>query len=239
VLAAARENSSAYDKSLPDFICTQVTRRFEDPSGLEFWQLVDVLTARLSYFEGKEDYKLVLVNNHVVNVDYERVGGTTTRGEFGTLLKKLFDPKTSARFDWERWATLRGRRMHVYSYRVAQPRSEFSISYERDSVIVPYQGSIHVDNVTHQVMRLTIDVPQTPPGFPILNVAMVLDYDYADIAGQKYLLPLRAVARSRTGKMLNRNETEFRLYRKFAAEATVTFTPEALPDEQTQEQPPK
>jgi hypothetical protein len=239
VLQEARANSEAYDKSLPDFICTQVTRRYEDPSGLEFWRLADTLTARLSYFEGKEDYKLVLVNNHMVTFDYERVGGTTTRGEFGTLLKKLFDPKSHTRFEWTRWATLRGKRMHVYAYRIAQPNSDFSIAYEHESMKPGYQGTIFVDHATRQIARLTIDVPETAPGFPIQSVAMVLDYDYADIAGQKYLLPLKAVARSRTGKMLAKNETEFRLYRKFAAEATVTFTPDALPDEQTQEQPPK
>jgi hypothetical protein len=129
--------------------------------------------------------------------------------------------------------------MHVYRYRIAQPDSDFSIAYEHDSVKVAYQGAIFVDAATKQVARITIDVPETPQGFPIQNVAMVLDYDYADIGGQRYLLPLRASARSRTGKSLTKNETEFRLYRKFTAEATVTFTPDALPEEQTQEQPPR
>jgi hypothetical protein len=241
VLAEARENSINYDKSLPDFICTQVTRRFEDPTGLEFWRAVDTLTARLSYFEGKEDYKLVLVNSHPItnNIAYEQVGGTTTRGEFGTWLKKLFGPKASAAFQWERWATLRGKRTHVFSYRVARRNSEFSISYDGHSVIAGYEGLLYIDRDSLMVTRHTIDAVDVPSDFPIRQVNTVLDYDYVEIAGGRYLLPLRAVARSRTGKALVRNETEFRLYRKFAAEATVTFTPEPLPEEQTQEQPPK
>ncbi len=43
----------------------------------------------------------------------------------------------------------------------------------------------------------------------------------------------------RQGKFLVKNEVKFRMYRKFAAEATVTFdTPEPLPEEKTKEQPP-
>ncbi len=44
----------------------------------------------------------------------------------------------------------------------------------------------------------------------------------------------------REGRYLSKNEVEFRLYRKFGAEATITFdTPDALPDDKTKEQPAK
>jgi hypothetical protein len=33
-------------RELPDFICTQVTRRYVDPTGLEFWRRQDVITER-------------------------------------------------------------------------------------------------------------------------------------------------------------------------------------------------
>jgi hypothetical protein len=56
VLDAAREYALDYSKKLPNFICTQVTRRYEDPSGLEFWQSQDTVVEKLSFFEQKEDY---------------------------------------------------------------------------------------------------------------------------------------------------------------------------------------
>jgi hypothetical protein len=40
----------------------------------------------------------------------------------------------------------------------------------------------------------------------------------------------------RAGKLLVKNETEFRNYNRFGAEATITFTPEPIPDEQLKEQ---
>jgi len=84
LLDEVREYALNYTKSLPDFICTQVTRRYYDPTGLEFWHTHDVLTARLSYFEQKEDYKLVLINNRVTDLPYDALGGASSKGEFGT-----------------------------------------------------------------------------------------------------------------------------------------------------------
>lgn len=241
VLQEVREYAENYTKSLPDFICTQVTRRYVDPSGLEFWQMQDTLTARLSYFDQKEDYKLILVNNTMTSQSYESLGGATSTGEFGSLLRELFAKSSQARFRWERWATLRGRRTHVFAYRVAQPNSQWRIDYERRmQIIAGYHGLLYVDKDTNTVVRVTLIAEDIPPSFPITEASTVLDYDFTKISDREYLLPLRAVVRMRSGKLLTRNAVEFRMYRKFAAEATITFdTPEPLPEDQVQEQPPK
>jgi hypothetical protein len=54
------------------------------------------------------------------------------------------------------------------------------------------------------------------------------------------MLPLKAVVRMRHDRYLTKNEIEFRLYRKFSAEAEIKFdtiTPDPLPEDK--EQPPK
>ena len=44
----------------------------------------------------------------------------------------------------------------------------------------------------------------------------------------------------RAGKFLSKNEVEFRMYRKFGAEAIIKFeTPEPLPPDKINEQPVK
>jgi hypothetical protein len=241
VIEQARDYALNYTKSLPDFLCTQVTRRYVDPNGMEFWAPEDVLTARLTYFEHKEDYKLVLVNDRAVHdVRPESVGGTTSAGEFGSMMAELFAPETQTAFHWERWATLRGRRTHVYSYRVEQPRSRWHVTYERTEDTVPgYHGRVYVDRDLLAVTRITL-VAELPAGFPVQEAQTTLDYDFATISGREYLLPLKAVVRLRHGKFLSKNEVEFRLYRKFTAEASITFdTPDALPADKTKEEPPK
>jgi hypothetical protein len=252
IIAEVREYALNYTKTLPDFICTQVTRRYiaatpggrygghsgDDPS----WQLQDTLTLRLSYFEQKEDYKLVLVNNTVTQEDYRKLGGATSTGEFGSLLKDIFEQDTEARFEWDHWATLRGRRALAFAYHVAQPRSHWMLDFERQQHIFPaYSGLVYVDKDTHQVLRVTLVSENIPADFPIRQAETVLDYDYQTISDHPFLLPLRAENRMRTSDVLTRLDIEFRLYRKFSTESEIKYdTPDQLPEDQTKEQaPPK
>jgi hypothetical protein len=241
LLEEVREYALHYTKRLPDFICLQVIRRYADPSGLEFWQKHDEVTVRLSFFEQKEDYKVVLVNSRPSDIAYQNLDGATSTGEFGTMLKEIFELKTKADFAWLRWATLRGKRAHVIAYRVGQANSEWRISYQRSLDYVPgYKGLIYVDSDTGMVMKVTLEAEGIPPSFPIQQASQTLDYDYIDIAGQPFMLPLRSEMRMRESKLLAKNEVEFRMYRKFGAEAVITFdTPAPLSEEQTKEQPVK
>jgi hypothetical protein len=236
-----REYANNYTKQLPDFICAQVTRRYIDPSGLEFWQRMDMVTTRLTFFEQKEDYKVVMVNSTPTDIDYDRLGGATSAGEFGSMMREVFEDSTRAEFRWSRWATLRGRRNHVVEYRVAQPNSKWRISWQRTKEYVPgYRGLIYADNDTGMVTRITLTAEGIPPSFPIQEASTVLDYDFVKISDIEFLLPLKSVVRMREGRLLIKNETEFRMYRKFGAEAVITFDtePEPLPEEATTEQPP-
>jgi hypothetical protein len=240
VLAKARENALNYDKQLPDFICTQVTRRYIDPAGLEFWQKQDTITERLSYNGGHEDYQVVLVNDHPVqNVKHEQLGGATSSGEFGSMLREIFEPGTEAEFNWERWATLRGKRMHVFSYRVRQDRSKYRIVYRGVSEIVAaYRGLVYIDRDTMMVMRIRLEAENLPPTFPIQGVNVDLNYDSIEISERKFILPLKSELRSREGRLLVKNEVEFHRYRKFGVDVNISFdTPEPIPDEKTKEEP--
>jgi hypothetical protein len=241
-LDQAREYALNYTKQLPNFICTQVTRRFVDPSGLEFWQKADVVTAKLSYFEQKEDYKVVMVNSQPVDAGIHDVGGATSAGEFGTMLREVFEPESKARFEWTRWTTLRGRRHHVFGFRVEQGNSKRSVTYEKtQSVVTAYKGSVFVDADTQMVSRIKVE-QEMPPTFPVQQASVELDYDLVDIAGgaDKFMLPLKHTMRMRMAKTLVKNEAEFRMYRKFGADTSITFeTPEPLPEEKLSEQAPK
>jgi hypothetical protein len=240
IIESAREYALGYSKRLPDFICTQVTRRYVDPSGLEFWRNADTITTRLSFFEQKEDYKVITINGRMVDVPYQRLDGATSSGEFGTMMRELFEEQTQARFEWQRWGTLRGKRNHVYSYYVAQPNSKWTVSYQRTDITTPgYRGLIYIDRDSLEVSRITLEA-DLPPSFPIQMATTVLDYDSTDISGAKFMLPLRAEVRMRSGKDLVKNEVEFRLYRKFGADTSITFdTPEPLAPDLTTEEPPK
>jgi hypothetical protein len=71
IIEAARQNALNYSKQLPNYLCLEVVRRAYDwntnhPEGSEQWSGGDTVAMRLSYFEQKEDYKVMLVNNRAV-----------------------------------------------------------------------------------------------------------------------------------------------------------------------------
>jgi hypothetical protein len=232
ILEQARANALAYTKRLPDFICLQLTRRYVDPTGLELdWYKYDEIKARLSYFEHKEDYKVISFNERHTGVSYDSLAGATSRGEFGSILEQLFSPTTAAEFRWDRHSALQGRKVHVFRYRVPQRRSQWHISYQRQrELIAGYNGQVYVDKETGMVLRISSVTEDLPRDFPIHEARTTLDYGFAKIAEHDYLLPLRATVRLREAKLLTRNEVEFRLYRKFSAEASIAFDAEALED---------
>ena len=240
ILAEITDRALDYTKSLPNFICAQVTTRSFDPSGTESWHQEDKIQEQLSYVDGKEDYKVVLVNNlPVANMKHEQLGGITSSGEFGTMLYQIFNPQTQAQFDWERWATLRGRRMYVFGFHVAQPNSDYSIYHQASgrTIVAGYHGLIYADAVTKQIMRIKMDCDGLED-FPINQVGLTLDYAPTRISEQSFVLPMAAEVRSRAGRQLGRNVIQFSLYRKFTSEATITFdTPDPIPEDQLKEQP--
>jgi len=244
IIEEARANALAYSKRLPDFICLQLTRRYVDPTGLELdWIKYDEIKTRLSYFEQKEDYKVISVNEQLTSRQYESLGGALSRGEFGSVLAQLFDPRTAAEFRWDRHSALRERPVYVFRLRVPQSRSEWHLSWRHErETIAGYQGQVYIDKETGQVLRISSVSEDLPRDFPIHEARTALDYGFAKIADRNYLLPLRATTRLRESKMLMRNEVEFRLYRKFSADASIAFDSaelEARPDEKPPTEPPE
>ncbi|HEX5431773.1 MAG TPA: hypothetical protein VFW83_07395, partial [Bryobacteraceae bacterium] len=148
----------------------------------------------------------------------------------GTMLAEIFAPTSHTEFHWDHWGTLRGRRMYVFNYRVLRENSKYSIEDEASgrTVVPGYHGLVYADRDTGMVMRIVLQCENIPAGFPVQDVSETLDYDYANISGQKFVLPLHADLHSRGGRYQAWNELEFRLYRKFSTASSVTFdTPDA------------
>lgn len=238
IIEEARQIALSYAKKLPDFICLQVTERAIDPSGTGFYARQDQIVAKLSFFEQKENYKVVSINGVLSETPYERLGGATSSGEFGSMMREIFEPATQTDFAWERWGKLRGHVCHVYTYRVSQVKSQWSISWERRLNITPaYRGRLWVDRDVPQVLRITLEAEDLPASFPIQDVSSQLDYDFTQIADSQYLLPMRAEVKMREGKFLARNIVEFRKYQKYGADTSITFDMnETIPEEMLKEE---
>jgi hypothetical protein len=226
VLAAARQIALDYNRSLPDFICTEVVRRFAETRGK--WELRDTLELRLSYFEQKEDYKLLSINGHQAVRTYGDVGGTISEGEFGSLLRQVFELRASADFHWDHWTNLRQRPAHVFRFRVDDKHSLFHVEYGNSSgyhhdVVVGQHGFVYVDRDTNQILRIVATSDPIPTGFPVQESTTLLDYEFTEIGGVRFLLPLRADVRLLASDAHTKNEVEFHSYQKFVADSSVIY----------------
>ena len=132
---------------------------------------------------------------------------------------------------------------YVFNYKVDQSHSSWGISDgETNREVTPgYQGLIYVDVKSRQILKLTFKSVGIPADFPIQLAEEDLDYSYADIGGQQFLLPLQAEVRLNRGGMKTKNDTDFRSYHKYSASSDIVFdtADTQLDDNKTKEQPPK
>lgn len=227
ILDQIRANAINYSNNLPNFICTQVTRRTADPTGSgDHWRQLDTIQEQLSFFEHREKYVVTMVNGVMVtNRDHEKLGGATSSGEFGSMLSDIFNPETETQFDWERWTTWHGRRTYVFSFAVRKDRSRYDIYHGPSDrhIVSAYRGSIYADMSTKNVMRIRMECVGLPLDFPIQEASQDLQYEMAKIEDQEFLLPAKSELDSKENRYLVKNVTTYHLYHKFSVVDKITF----------------
>jgi hypothetical protein len=229
IIGETRKVALNYTQQLPNFTCEQDTDRYVNPHGdksKEDWKRSDRYTTKLSYNGVKEDYTLIAVNGKPVsNRSLESIGGTISTGDFASALRYIFAPESDAKFTWHSWAAVRGHICYRLQYNVDQRHSRWVIQQGGTTATYQsaYQGIVSIDQETKQVLKLTIEAVGIPKEFPIQVVKEELDYDWAVIGGTKYLLPFNLEVRLNAGKELTRNVSRYENYRKFSADANITF----------------
>jgi hypothetical protein len=246
IISEMREYAMTYTKKLPNFICTQVTRKYMAQTGKDDFHPEATVMENLTYFDEQEHYKVMMVNDHYVDLSHDAVGGANSSGDFGSLLRSTLSPHAEATIEFDHWATLRGNVCYVFSYRVTSGHSEWSIASGRadksmDRIIVGYHGLVYVEKKpSHEILRISLIADNIPSSFPVHEASDTLDYGYQNLSGQEFLLPLKAQVMLRDDRFRSKNDLEFRLYRMYSADATIKFdteVPAPLPDDQTKEQP--
>jgi hypothetical protein len=237
LLDKTRAATLAASEAMPDFIVRQQITRSRAFGNTNNWTTYDRLTIAVSYrASAGEEYKLLAVNGLPPSKDvqegnsYEQVGGTSSTGEYVSMLAGLFSPSTRAEFKPVDTDTLRGRRTIVYEYEVEQPFSKQTIKAGgagagEQEAVTGYRGRIWVDRETFRVLRLEDIATDIPAGFPITAAESNIDYDWVTINEKKYLLPsnaeIKLTARVGSQTIQTRNEIRFRNYQKFGAEVKI------------------
>jgi hypothetical protein len=225
----AREEAYSFSETLPNYVVKQFTTRYATAiarGGRTSWQVLDNVTADVIEENGTEKYKNILVNGKPPRENVED-SGSWSSGEFSSVLLDLMSPSTNADFHGKRATTIVNRSAFRYDFLVEQPNSHWRIE-SRGQVYNPgYTGAIWIDKETWRVLRIELAAKELPRGFPLDTVESAVDYDFVLIGEGKYLLPVHSEALScgRGISDCSRNVIEFRNYRKFSADTSITFDP--------------
>lgn len=249
LLDRTRKATLGAAETMPDYLVKQNITRSHAFGQSKNWSPYDRLSIAVSYRQtAGEDYKLLTVNGMPANADQRyglQLGGTTSTGEYVTVLVELFQPQQQAEFQAVDTDTLRGRRTIVYEFVVKKENSRNGLTYQETkqsapvSTIAGHRGRIWVDRENYRVLRVEDISTEINPGFPITAASTTIDYDWVTINEVPHLLPSRAVVELTTRYLgqteQSRNEILFRGYRKFGAEVKIIdidekdFPPEEEP----------
>jgi hypothetical protein len=225
---AARDIATHYSRKLPDFICTEQVQRTDrtSPTNIK----ADRLTIQLSYFGQKEKQKLVAMNGSRTEQPLESLDGLITGGEFGSLLLGVFDPSSSADFQWKEASNTSKRRAAVYTYRIARAKSHYMLGHRLEAgnmveEAAGYKGEVVLDAETARVLRLTASADDIPKGSVILQSSVEVDYASVNVAGHTYLLPSHSEAHMERSYRQITSVVTFVDYRKFDVDSTIDFNP--------------
>jgi|GEM_PF-222314 len=234
ILAKARIVALKTLEEMPDFVVKQAIQRFIAYAGTNNFQTLDRLIVAVSYrADGREEYKVlslngVLQNNSNYKPSYEEVGGTSSTGEFVTVLATIFKPESETKFRLLDLDMINQRRALIYEFEIEREKARQQIVSATDfyvSTISGIKGRIWIDKENFRILRIESEATEIPLDFPVKAASRKIDYDWVTIADQKYFLPVLSEVRlkfRKDGQLFEtKNLIRFREYRKFGSEVRV------------------
>jgi len=236
LLERTRAATLAAVEKMPDFLVKQQITRSQAFGNTNNWNVYDRLSIAVSYRASSgEQYKLLTVNGMQPDTetregsDYSgKIGGTTSTGEYVSILSQLFNPARQAKFRLVDTDTFRNRPTLVYEFEVKREFSAQTIKASgaiQATVVTGYRGRLWIDREKNRVLRLEDISTEIPNDFPVTAASSTIDYDWVTINDQQHLLPSRTIVQlaSREGPRIvqTRNDILFKGYRKFGSELRI------------------
>ncbi len=234
LLEQARYHAGEFMEELPNFIVTQFVTRFVRTPEQKDWKVEDKLEVETTYRVKKgEQSRLLSLNGKPTEMSYEKLGGATSTGEFGSILAALFMPQSQTEFKEIKRETFRGRQSVIFDFRV---KKAYSVNHLTDkssgrTITVGYQGSVWIDSETARVLRIEQSADDIQPGFPITLAESAVEFDWVTIVGKLYLMPVYAevILGRDSERFYTRNVIELRNYHMF--ETDLKILPEKDPQQ--------
>ena len=236
LISKVRQSALEYADHLRNFICTQTERRERRKEGATSWKPYSSLVKELSYYEGQEYYRVISENGKPSKKEWEKLGGSRFSGEFGSLLRSVFEPACQAAFTFGGVVKEEGSDAVILEFVIAQENSRFGVQSEglftKEGLFVATRGRCWVEPKTLRIIRLEQSAVDIPHYHPIESMTTRVDYGDVEIQGQPCWLPKRAESIALAGKTFYRNLVEFTEYHELDVQIGIKFSkPPGLQDE--------
>jgi hypothetical protein len=219
---------------MPDFVVKQQIQRSAAYAGTGNFRNLDKLIVAVSYrSSGEESYKVLSINGVIQNVtegrgSYEQVGGTSSTGEFVTMLATIFKPESKTKFEAIDTDLIIGRRAVSFDFFVEKDRAKqviTAVGVSTDSTVTGMKGRVWIDRDDARVLKIESEATDIPPGFPVRTARRVIDYDWVKIEDERFLLPsvsdVRLTMSDKSKVFETRNLIRFKNYQKYGSEVRV------------------
>lgn len=222
-------------EEMPDFVVKQQIQRAVGYAGTGNFRNQDKLVVAVSYRStGEETYKLLSINgalqqNPEAKGGYSEAGGTSSTGEFVTMLATIFKPENDAEFTPVQTDIIRGRDTVLFEFTVERDKAKQRIVSGSggltQSTLSGMKGRMWIDRKDYRVLRVESNATEIPDGFPVTAARRTINYDWTAIADEKYLLPslsdVRLTVREGGRTFETRNLIRFTNYQKFGTEIII------------------
>ncbi len=237
LLARIRSVVSENLAHLPNFTCLETIERSQRPPGARRYRFLDNIRLEVALVEGKELYAWPGSPKFEERELRDMVGGGAIgTGDFALHAKSIYLGDT-ARFTYQGTEELRGRKVHVFHYKVPLETSRYFMRIEKTEGPVGYQGRVYNDAETLEISRIEIHIDEVPPSLPLQEGHKVIDYAPMDIGGVRHVLPVSmemTLVDLNGGE--NRNRAVFSGCRQYLGESRLIFE-DPLPAAPAPQQP--
>jgi len=204
---------------LPNFICHETTHRWVNG------RPHDLVTAQVTYVNGQGDrYSQFTIDGKPVQ-SLEGSGGMITGQLFGTQLRTVFKPETRTVFQFKSDEKVGSGTSAVFGFSF---KTENNTSYRLDDVFPGLSGTIWIDRISGQLMRVETEATDLTPDLPFSSYQSTINYD--DVAIPElgtFVVPTDGEVQmcSLNNTRCFRNVLSFRDYRKFGATVRILPSP--------------
>jgi len=213
ILKKAAENVKASIQKFPDFVARETTNRFHDLKLTTFstdaepiimerqpFQPLDSFSNTVYYRNGQEVVDTPEKPSQDKSIPKD---GLVNWGVFGPLQRIVMTDIYKGKIGWGHWEQRATGPVAVFRYAVPKEKSDYVVKYcclgfpngqQRESQSVPaFHGEIAIDAETGAVYRVVI-LTDLKPGDPVLQAAIMVEYEPVEIGGKTYICPRRSVS---------------------------------------------